>query len=82
MKHMQSKNDSISLNVQAVFHVQFHIIMKKIAHLPNHIIFNTGFVHCYTLITSDTEVFIGQKSFICLKQSQDYNLASDETLLH
>lgn len=55
---MQSKNDSISLNVQAGFHVQFHIVMAKLAHLPNHIIFNMGFVHCYNLISSDAEVFI------------------------
>lgn len=47
-----------------VFMCQFHVIMKKLAHLPNHIIFNTGFVHCYDLISSGTEVFIEQKSFI------------------
>lgn len=39
---------------------QLHVIMKKLAHLPNHIIFNTSFAHCYNSISSDTEVFIGE----------------------
>lgn len=43
---MQNKKDSISLNVQAVFHVPVSHYSEKHAHLPNHIIYNTGFVRC------------------------------------
>lgn len=44
--HMENKNDSISLNVQAVFHVPVSCYSEKHTHLPNHIIYNTGFVQC------------------------------------